>query len=314
MTVKLCSFSGRNRWFSTMRVDINIITLPFTNHKIYWIGYEEPDDLRITLATIMMDVINEEEINLEDGILHHQENVDLLPANIELSVLEVTMGNVMSREMIMKEYIDAIRSRYDYILIDCMPSLGMMTINALVSSDSVLIPVQAAYLPVKGLQQLIKTILTVKKRLNRKLVIEGILEFKEDMKMSENNDFIQLPPIKKDTPSEVVSMIWQYLKLPEESRKRVKADLIDVHENCGKEDFQIPDLYDIVPKEEIAEFEDIMRKIITGIISEASGIATWVYVQKYEKHKTLDEMLQEWKGASQFIIVMDTWFERLMTE
>lgn len=121
------------------------------------LGYEEPDDLRITLATIMMDVINEEEISLEDGILHHQENVDLLPANIELSALEVTMGNVMSREMIMKEYIDAIRCRYDYILIDCMPSLGMMTINALVSSDSVLIPVQAAYLPVKGLQQLIKT-------------------------------------------------------------------------------------------------------------------------------------------------------------
>ena len=139
------------------------------------LGYEEPDDLRITLATMMMDVINEEDINLEDGILHHQENVDLLPANIELSALEVTMGNVMSREMIMKEYIDAIRSRYDYILIDCMPSLGMMTINALVSSDSVLIPVQAAYLPVKGLQQLIKTILTVKKRLNRKLAIEGIL-------------------------------------------------------------------------------------------------------------------------------------------
>ena len=139
------------------------------------LGYEEPDDLRITLATIMMDVINEEEISLEDGILHHQENVDLLPANIELSALEVTMGNVMSREMIMKEYIDSIRSRYDYILIDCMPSLGMMTINALVSSDSVLIPVQAAYLPVKGLQQLIKTILTVKKRLNRKLAIEGIL-------------------------------------------------------------------------------------------------------------------------------------------
>ena len=85
------------------------------------LGYEEPDDLRITLATIMMDVINEEEISLEDGILHHQENVDLLPANIELSALEVTMGNVMSREMIMKEYIDAIRCRYDYILIDCMP-------------------------------------------------------------------------------------------------------------------------------------------------------------------------------------------------
>ena len=139
------------------------------------LGYEEPDDLRITLATIMMDVINEEEINLEDGILHHQENVDLLPANIELSALEVTMGNVMSRELIMKEYIEAVRTKYDYILIDCMPSLGLMTINALVAADSVLIPVQAAYLPVKGLQQLIHTIAMVKKRLNRKLIFEGIL-------------------------------------------------------------------------------------------------------------------------------------------
>lgn len=139
------------------------------------LGYVEPDELGVTLATIMTKVINEDEISEEDGILHHQENVDLLPANIELSTLEVTMGNVMSREMIMKEYIDTIRSRYDYILIDCLPSLGMMTINALVSSDSVLIPVQAAYLPVKGLQQLIKTISMVKKRLNRKLTIERVI-------------------------------------------------------------------------------------------------------------------------------------------
>ena len=313
MTVKLCSFSGRNRWFSTMRVDINIITLPFTNHKIYWIGYEEPDDLRITLATIMMDVINEEEINLEDGILHHQENVDLLPANIEFSALEVTMRNVMSREMIMKEYIDAIRSRYDYILIDCMPSLGMMTINALVSSDSVLIPVQAAYLPVKGLQQLIKTILTVKKRLNRKLAIEGILEFKEDMKMSENNDFIQLPPLKKDTPSAVVAFIWEYMKIPENSREKVKDMIKEVHENGMKLDYKEPKLYDVVQKEEIAEFEEVMRKTIADIVSEASGVACWVYVQKYVKHKTLDEMLQEWSGASKFILAMDR-FERLMAE
>ena len=134
------------------------------------------------------------------------------------------------------------------------------------------------------------------------------------MKMSEKNDFIQLPPLKKDTPSEVVSMIWEYLKLSEESRKRVKTELLDIHENCEKEDFQIPELYDIVPKEEIAEFEETMRKIIAGIISQSSSIACWVYVQKYVNHKTLDEMLQEWKGASQFIIVMDTWFEKLMAE
>ena len=132
--------------------------------------------------------------------------------------------------------------------------------------------------------------------------------------MSKNNDYIQLPPLKKDTPSDVVSMIWEYLKLSEESRKRVKTELLDIHENCEKEDFQIPELYDIVPKEEIAEFEETMRKIIAGIISQSSSIACWVYVQKYVNHKTLDEMLQEWKGASQFIIVMDTWFEKLMAE
>ena len=139
------------------------------------LGYVEPDDIGTTLATIMMGVINDEEIGEEEGILHHKEQIDLLPANIELSALEVTMSNVMSRKLIMKEYIDTMRSRYDYILIDCMPSLGMMTINALVASDMVLIPVQAAYLPVKGLQQLIRTISMVKKRLNRKLTIQGIL-------------------------------------------------------------------------------------------------------------------------------------------
>ena len=139
------------------------------------LGYVEPDEIPVTLANILTAVINEEEIDMAAGILHHEENIDIMPGNIELSALEVTMGNVMSRELILKDYIDMMRERYDYILIDCMPSLGMMTINALVASDSVLIPVQAAYLPVKGLQQLIKTIMMVKKRLNRKLKIKGIL-------------------------------------------------------------------------------------------------------------------------------------------
>lgn len=138
-------------------------------------GYQEPDDIPFTIADIMMAIINEEEINPEDGILHHEENVDLMPGNIELSGLEITLGNVMSREMILKEYIEMMREHYQYIILDCMPSLGMLTINALVAADSVLIPVQAAYLPVKGLQQLIRTISMVKKRLNRRLKIEGIL-------------------------------------------------------------------------------------------------------------------------------------------
>ena len=139
------------------------------------LGYTEPDTLEVTLATIMGDLINDEEIEPTEGILHHEEGIDLMPGNIELSGLEVSLVNVMSRETILRSYIEIVRESYDYILIDCMPSLGMITINALACADSILIPVQAAYLPVKGLQQLIKTVGKVKRQINPKLKIEGIL-------------------------------------------------------------------------------------------------------------------------------------------
>ena len=139
------------------------------------LGYAEPDRLEVSLATVMGDLINDEEVQLEKGILSHEEGIDLMPGNIELSGLEVSLVNVMSRELVMREYINMMREHYDYILIDCMPSLGMMTINAFASADSILIPVQAAYLPVKGLEQLIKTIGKVRRQLNPQLAIEGIL-------------------------------------------------------------------------------------------------------------------------------------------
>ena len=139
------------------------------------LGYQEPDELEFSLATMMMNIVNDEQLKVDKTILHHKEGVDLIPANIELSAIEVSLVNVMSRELILKAIVEQIKQFYDYIIIDCMPSLGMMTINALACADSVLIPVQAAYLPVKGLQQLIHTIAMVKKRLNRQLVFEGIL-------------------------------------------------------------------------------------------------------------------------------------------
>ena len=132
--------------------------------------------------------------------------------------------------------------------------------------------------------------------------------------MSENNDFIQLPPLKKDTSSDVVAFIWEYMKVPESSREKVKNLIKDVHENGVKLDYKEPKLYDVVPKEEIAGFEEVMRETIADIVSEASGVACWVYVQKYVKHKTLEEMLQEWSGASKFILAMDALFERLMAD
>ena len=118
------------------------------------LGYPDPDEIPLTLATVMTDIINENDFDEEYGLLHHQEGIDLLPANMDLSGIEVSLANAMSREMILKEYIEMVRDRYDFILIDCMPSLGVMTINALVAADRVLIPVQSSYLPVKGLQML----------------------------------------------------------------------------------------------------------------------------------------------------------------
>ena len=139
------------------------------------LGVQEPDKLSYSLATVMMNIINDEDFDVKDGIVHHNEGVDLLPGNIELSGLEISLIGVISRETILKEYIDQVRAFYDYIIIDCMPSLGILTVNALACADSVLIPVQAAYLPVKGLQQLIKTIGRVRRQLNPKLQFEGIL-------------------------------------------------------------------------------------------------------------------------------------------
>ena len=138
------------------------------------LGIQEPDRLEITLATIMSNIINDEE-SPEPGILKHEEGVDFMPGNIELSGLETSLVNVMSRETVLRTYIEQQKANYDYILIDCMPSLGMITINAFTCADSILIPVLAANLPVKGLEQLIKTIGKVKRQINPKLKIEGIL-------------------------------------------------------------------------------------------------------------------------------------------
>lgn len=139
------------------------------------LGFTEPDKLEVTLASVMEKVINDEEMEPGYGILKHEEGIDLMPGNIELSGLEVSLVNVMSREIMMRSYMDMVKEQYDYILIDCMPSLGMITINAFACADSILIPVQTAYLPVKGLEQLIKTIGKVKRQINPKLEIEGIL-------------------------------------------------------------------------------------------------------------------------------------------
>lgn len=155
------------------------------------LGFQEPDKMDITVRDVISRVINDEEMEADLGIQKVRENFYLLPSNIELSASEVSLVNVMSREMILRNYLDLIKDTYDYILIDCMPSLGVLTVNALAGADSVLIPVQAAYLPVKGLQQLVKTIYTVKRRLNHKLYIEGILFTMVDRRTNFAKEIVQ---------------------------------------------------------------------------------------------------------------------------
>ncbi len=138
-------------------------------------GSTEPDQLELTIVDVIEKLVNEEDIPEGFAIIKHSENIDLLPSNIGLSAAEVSLVNVMSRELILRDYVEQVKDKYDYVIIDCMPSLGVMTVNSLACADSVLIPVQSAFLPVKGLQALIKTIYTVKRRLNAKLEVEGIL-------------------------------------------------------------------------------------------------------------------------------------------
>ena len=139
------------------------------------LGYREPDNLSVSLATILTKTMMEEPYEPDEGILRHSEGVDLMPGNIELSAIEVSLVNTMSRETVLRNYINTVKDRYDYVLIDCMPSLGMMTINALAAADSVIIPVQAHYLPAKGMTQLLQTTARVRRQINPKLIIDGVL-------------------------------------------------------------------------------------------------------------------------------------------
>ena len=163
-------------------------------------GWQKPDELPTTLSTLMQKAINDQSIPPGEGVLHHAEGVDLIPANIELAGLEVSLVNCMNREKMLKQVLEGAKHDYDFILLDCTPSLGMLTvvapllwlavrtmcefiiiscgdtaINALAAADTTLIPVQAQYLSAKGLEQLLQTVQKVRRQINPKLKIEGIL-------------------------------------------------------------------------------------------------------------------------------------------
>ena len=156
------------------------------------LGYQHPDQLEETLDTVLGKVIEDKPLETGEGILHQEEGIDLLPANIDLAAMEVTLVNIMSRETILREYLNTVRDQYDVIILDCCPSLGMLTINALSASDEVLIPMQAHFLSLKGMEQLMGTIGRVKRQLNPTLTISGILITMADMRTTYSQEIVEL--------------------------------------------------------------------------------------------------------------------------
>jgi len=154
------------------------------------LGIKNPDDLDSSLSTVMTAAIEDRQIPAETGIIKHDEGVDLMPSNIELSGIETGLFSIMSREYVLRNYINTVKQDYDYILIDCMPSLGMMTINALVAADSVIIPSQPNFLSTKGLNLLLKSVNKVKRNINPNLRIDGILLTMVDNRTNNAKDII----------------------------------------------------------------------------------------------------------------------------
>lgn len=155
------------------------------------LGHPQPDALSYTLADQMMAVLKDEPVD-PGGILHHEEGVDLLPANISLAGMEVSLVNAMSRETTLKRVLANYSRDYDHILLDCSPSLGMLTINALAAADRVIIPVQAQYLSIKGVEQLLGTVARVKQNLNRRLKVDGVLLTMVDSRTNNSREIAAL--------------------------------------------------------------------------------------------------------------------------
>ena len=154
------------------------------------LGIEQPDELDVSLSEIMSNIITEHPMPDGYGILHHEEGIDFVPANIELSGMELQLTTLMSREHILREYVDSVKDQYDYVLLDCTPSLGMMTVNALSAADSVIIPAQPQYLSAKGFDLLLSTVGKVRRQVNPNLNVDGILFTMVDRRTNLAKDII----------------------------------------------------------------------------------------------------------------------------
>lgn len=167
-----------------------------------YMGWNE-QDIDITIADLMQNIIYDKSFDIKESILHNDEGIDLIASNLDLSAIEVALVNAMSREFTIKNAIKDIKKDYDYILIDCMPSLGMLTINALACSDKVIIPVQDHFFAAKGMGHLLKTVNRVQKQINPNLKIGGVLLTLVDKRTK----------LSKDVRSTLCENYGQYIKI-----------------------------------------------------------------------------------------------------
>ena len=218
-------------------------------------GWQQPDELPATLSTLMAKAMNDQSIPPGEGILHHAEGVDLIPANIELAGLEVSLVNCMNREKMLKQVLEGAKYEYDFILLDCTPSLGMLTVNALAAADTTLIPVQAQYLSAKGLEQLLQTVQKVRRQINPKLKIEGILLTMTD---SRTNYGQQIDNLIRGAYGSKIKVFDQTIP------RSVRAAEISA---VGKSTFQhdpkgkVAEAYQFLTKEVLADAEKQLKRV-----------------------------------------------------
>jgi chromosome partitioning protein len=156
------------------------------------LGFKEPDKLPITLTTVMNHIINETAFDPTDGLIRHSEGFDLLPANNSLTGIELALATLISRETVLRQYIEMIKPLYEFILIDTPPTLDLITVNALAAADSVIIPITPKYLDAKGLELLLKSIAQIKRQINPTLSIDGILLTMVDRRANHTWEVIEL--------------------------------------------------------------------------------------------------------------------------
>ncbi len=245
------------------------------------LGNPQPDKLPFTLSDAMGKILMDQPIRPGEGILHHAEGVDLMPADIQLSGMEVSLVNAMSRETILRQYLDTLRGQYSHILIDCQPSLGMLTVNALAAANRIIIPVQAEYLPAKGLERLLSTVSKVKRQINPKLQIDGILLTMVD---NRTNFAKEIAALLRDTYGSKIKVFGT--EIPHSVRaKEISAEgkSIFAHDPGDK----VAEGYRNLTKEVLKMQEEVENRTLTLVVSgtKFTGRMFKAAISKYMTHR-----------------------------